>query len=162
MEHFFCLIEVCRLYLTPFLYIRNLTNLRRLSRCRVYYASYNHPCIFVLQLLDIVLREETLINVVRSVTRNGRSIILTALLALILVYLFSIVGFLFLKDDFLVDAEPRMPRIVSPGRHGIPYIVFRTLRTLNLFDQYLPLLIGFVSGLSKQLTKEMTFLNNES
>jgi hypothetical protein len=66
-------------------------------------------------LLDIVLREETLINVVRSVTRNGRSIILTALLALILVYLFSIVGFLFLKDDFLVEAEPRMPRIVDSG-----------------------------------------------
>ncbi|CAB4017715.1 inositol 1,4,5-trisphosphate receptor-like, partial [Paramuricea clavata] len=66
-------------------------------------------------LLDIVLREETLINVVRSVTRNGRSIILTALLALILVYLFSIVGFLFLKDDFLVDAEPRLPRIVDSG-----------------------------------------------
>lgn len=65
---------------------------------------------FFFQLLDVVFREETLINVIRSVTRNGRSIILTALLALILVYLFSIVGFLFLKDDFLVDAEPRLPR----------------------------------------------------
>ena len=70
---------------------------------------------YSLLLLDIVLREETLINVVRSVTRNGRSIILTALLALILVYLFSIVGFLFLKDDFLVEAEPRMPRVVNSG-----------------------------------------------
>lgn len=60
--------------------------------------------------MDVVFREETLINVIRSVTRNGRSIILTALLALILVYLFSIVGFLFLKDDFIVEAEPRLPR----------------------------------------------------
>ena len=59
----------------------------------------------------MVFREETLINVIRSVTRNGRSIILTALLALILVYLFSIVGFLFLKDDFIVEAEPRLPKI---------------------------------------------------
>ncbi|CAB0020562.1 unnamed protein product, partial [Nesidiocoris tenuis] len=58
-------------------------------------------------LLDVVYREETLLNVIRSVTRNGRSIILTAVLALILVYMFSIIGYMFFKDDFLVhvDAE---------------------------------------------------------
>ena len=44
-------------------------------------------------------------NVIRSVTRNGRSIVLTAILALILVYFFSIVGFLFFKDDFLMETE---------------------------------------------------------
>ena len=62
----------------------------------------------MLQLLDVVFREETLRNVFKSVTRNLRSIILTAVLALILVYLFSIIGFLFLKDDFLVETEPRL------------------------------------------------------
>ncbi|KAI9577167.1 hypothetical protein GQX74_009687 [Glossina fuscipes] len=41
-----------------------------------------------------------LINVIRSVTRNGRSIVLTTVLALILVYLFSII-----KDDFLVSVD---------------------------------------------------------
>ncbi|KAF7246677.1 Inositol 1,4,5-trisphosphate receptor type 2 [Varanus komodoensis] len=56
-------------------------------------------------LFDLVYREETLLNVIKSVTRNGRSIILTAVLALILVYLFSIVGFLFLKDDFIMEVE---------------------------------------------------------
>ena len=50
-------------------------------------------------------QEETLKNVIRSVTRNGRSIILTALLALILVYLFSIFGFLFFRDDFLLEVD---------------------------------------------------------
>lgn len=50
-------------------------------------------------------REETLLNVIKSVTRNGRSIILTAVLALILVYLFSIIGFLFLKDDFTMEVD---------------------------------------------------------
>lgn len=50
-------------------------------------------------------REETLLNVIRSVTRNGRSIILTAVLALILVYLFSIIGYMFFKDDFLVQVD---------------------------------------------------------
>lgn len=38
-------------------------------------------------------------------TRNGRSIILTAVLALILVYIFSVVGYVFFKDDFLVDVD---------------------------------------------------------
>ncbi|NIG58340.1 hypothetical protein BU61_1067 [Pontoporia blainvillei] len=55
-----------------------------------------------------VYREETLLNVIKSVTRNGRSIILTAVLALILVYLFSIVGYLFFKDDFILEVD-RLP-----------------------------------------------------
>lgn len=58
-----------------------------------------------MQLFDVVYREETLLNVIRSVTRNGRSIILTAVLALILVYMFSIIGFMFFKDDFLVTVD---------------------------------------------------------
>lgn len=53
----------------------------------------------------MVYREETLLNVIRSVTRNGRSIILTAVLALILVYMFSIIGYMFFKDDFLVTVD---------------------------------------------------------
>ena len=54
------------------------------------------------QMLDIIIREETLLNVIRSVTRNGKSILLTTVLALILVYLFSVVGFLFLRGQFFV------------------------------------------------------------
>jgi len=57
------------------------------------------------QLLDIVYREETLLNVIRSVTKNGRSILLTAVLAFILIYLFSIVGFIFFKDDFMIEVD---------------------------------------------------------
>uniref|UniRef100_A0A8C7QPM2 Inositol 1,4,5-trisphosphate receptor n=1 Tax=Oncorhynchus mykiss TaxID=8022 RepID=A0A8C7QPM2_ONCMY len=62
-----------------------------------------HEFFYSFLLFDLLNREETLLNVIKSVTRNGRSIVLTAVLALILVYLFSIVGFLFLKDDFLMD-----------------------------------------------------------
>ena len=61
-----------------------------------------------LQLFDLVYREETLLNVIKSVTRNGRSIVLTAVLALILVYLFSIVGYIFFKDDFILEVD-RIP-----------------------------------------------------
>ena len=53
------------------------------------------------QMLDIIIREETLLNVIRSVTRNGKSILLTTVLALILVYLFSVVGYLFLRGLFV-------------------------------------------------------------
>lgn len=64
-----------------------------------------HPFFYSILLFDVVYREETLLNVIRSVTRNGRSIILTAVLALILVYLFSIIGYIFFKDDFLVPVD---------------------------------------------------------
>ncbi|XP_078678588.1 inositol 1,4,5-trisphosphate receptor-like isoform X5 [Branchiostoma floridae x Branchiostoma belcheri] len=80
-----------------------------------YYVAYLILCVLGLTmheffysvlLLDVVYREETLLNVIRSVTRNGRSIVLTAVLAVILIYLFSIIGYLFFEDDFLVDVDP--------------------------------------------------------
>uniref|UniRef100_A0A8C9NTL9 Inositol 1,4,5-trisphosphate receptor n=1 Tax=Serinus canaria TaxID=9135 RepID=A0A8C9NTL9_SERCA len=76
-----------------------------------------HEFFYSLLLFDLVYREETLLNVIKSVTRNGRSIILTAVLALILVYLFSIVGYLFFKDDFIleVDKLPNETLLPEPG-----------------------------------------------
>ena len=40
-----------------------------------------------------------------SVRKNIRSIFFTFIFALILVYLFSIVGFAFFQDDFLIEAQ---------------------------------------------------------
>uniref|UniRef100_A0A4W5KAJ3 Inositol 1,4,5-trisphosphate receptor n=1 Tax=Hucho hucho TaxID=62062 RepID=A0A4W5KAJ3_9TELE len=71
-----------------------------------------HELFYSFLLFDLIYREETLFNVIKSVTRNGRSILLTALLALILVYLFSIVGFLCLKNDFIMEVDP-LPQIDS-------------------------------------------------
>uniref|UniRef100_A0A803YSI0 Inositol 1,4,5-trisphosphate receptor n=1 Tax=Meleagris gallopavo TaxID=9103 RepID=A0A803YSI0_MELGA len=78
-----------------------------------------HELFYSILLFDLIYREETLFNVIKSVTRNGRSILLTALLALILVYLFSIVGFLFLKDDFILEVD-RLPDSKAQGEpnHG--------------------------------------------
>lgn len=67
----------------------------------------------LLQLFDVVYREETLLNVIRSVTRNGRSIVFTAVLALILVYMFSIIGYMFFQDDFLVPVDDEVVRGIS-------------------------------------------------
>nr|XP_023019788.1 inositol 1,4,5-trisphosphate receptor-like [Leptinotarsa decemlineata] len=66
-----------------------------------------HPFFYSVLLFDVVYREETLLNVIRSVTRNGRSIILTAVLALILVYMFSIIGYMFFKNDFIVSVNKK-------------------------------------------------------
>uniref|UniRef100_A0A673N2D8 Inositol 1,4,5-trisphosphate receptor n=1 Tax=Sinocyclocheilus rhinocerous TaxID=307959 RepID=A0A673N2D8_9TELE len=71
-----------------------------------------HEFFYSILLFDLVRREETLLNVMRSVTKNGRSIFLTAALAIILVYLFSIVGFLFFKDDFLMQVD-RLPHTMK-------------------------------------------------
>uniref|UniRef100_A0A674EWC5 Inositol 1,4,5-trisphosphate receptor n=1 Tax=Salmo trutta TaxID=8032 RepID=A0A674EWC5_SALTR len=77
-----------------------------------------HEFFYSFLLFDLLNREETLLNVVKSVTRNGRSIVLTAVLALILVYLFSIVGFLFLKDDFRMDTPSPLLFIPEPLMAG--------------------------------------------
>uniref|UniRef100_A0A8C3MPK5 Inositol 1,4,5-trisphosphate receptor n=1 Tax=Geospiza parvula TaxID=87175 RepID=A0A8C3MPK5_GEOPR len=74
-----------------------------------------HEFFYSFLLFDLVYREETLLNVIKSVTKNGRSIILTAVLALILVYLFSIVGFLFLKDDFIMEVDRLKIRTPAAG-----------------------------------------------
>ncbi|XP_040008243.1 inositol 1,4,5-trisphosphate receptor type 3 isoform X4 [Xiphias gladius] len=71
-----------------------------------------HELFYSILLFDLIYREETLFNVIKSVTRNGRSILLTALLALILVYLFSIVGFLCLKEDFIMEVD-LLPQIAA-------------------------------------------------
>ena len=62
-------------------------------------------------------REETLLNVIFAVTKNGRSILLTAVLAVILIYLFSIIGFIFFQDDFLIEADVLNP-VVNKGRNS--------------------------------------------
>lgn len=75
------------------------------------------------QLFDLVYREETLLNVIKSVTRNGRSIVLTAVLALILVYLFSIVGYIFFKDDFILEVD-RIPNTTQSEDARLSFSTF--------------------------------------
>ena len=53
----------------------------------------------------MVYREETLLNVLKSVSRNLRSIVLTTVLAIILIYLFSIIGFICFQDDFFMEVD---------------------------------------------------------
>ena len=56
----------------------------------------------------MIFREETLQNVISAVTGNLRSIIFTFILALILVYFFSIFGFIFFqgKNPLTLSQNP--------------------------------------------------------
>jgi hypothetical protein len=73
--------------------------------------------IFCFQLLDMIFRNATLFQVTQSVTRNGKSIMLTMMLALILIYLFSVLGFVFFRDDFLTHIETRLFSSYSHHRY---------------------------------------------
>ncbi|CAI2351552.1 unnamed protein product [Caenorhabditis sp. 36 PRJEB53466] len=76
-----------------------------------------HPMIYSILLFDIVATEETLQNVIASVTRNYSSIVWTGLLAAILIYGFSILGFLFFRHDFYLEVDPvgSEPITISAG-----------------------------------------------
>uniref|UniRef100_A0A671XHQ3 Inositol 1,4,5-trisphosphate receptor n=1 Tax=Sparus aurata TaxID=8175 RepID=A0A671XHQ3_SPAAU len=80
---------------------------------------FYHVFFYSLLLFDLVYREETLLNVIKSVTRNGRSIVLTAVLALILVYLFSIVGYIFFKDDFILAVDRIPNKTLGTSKYSI-------------------------------------------
>lgn len=80
-------------------------------------------------------REETLLNVMRSVTKNGRSIFLTAVLAIILVYLFSIVGFLFFKDDFLMEVD-RHPALSTFEVYLVILVICSRMCSFGLTGHY--------------------------
>ncbi|CAF4174789.1 unnamed protein product [Rotaria socialis] len=87
----------------------NLTNFQL-----VYHVGYLLLCVlglclheffYSLLLLDVVYREDTLWNVIQCVVRNAKSVILTAVFAVIIIYLFAICGYLFIQDDFLMEVN---------------------------------------------------------
>ena len=66
----------------------------------------------------MIFREETLQNVISAVTGNLRSIIFTFILALILVYFFSIFGFIFFQGK---------KRVTSQDNETLKSLTFRRL-----------------------------------
>ena len=69
---FYCTISVCGLVLNPV------------------YVSF--------LLLDIIIRYETLGNVIQSVTKNIKSLMMTLILILIILYIYACIGFFFFHD----------------------------------------------------------------
>ena len=71
-------------------------------------GAFLSPFWFAGHLLMIVNKSVLLHIVIRSVLLNGWSLLLTALLTLIVVYLFIIIGYVFFEEDFVGSAN-------SPG-----------------------------------------------
>uniref|UniRef100_A0A673IT68 Inositol 1,4,5-trisphosphate receptor type 1-like n=1 Tax=Sinocyclocheilus rhinocerous TaxID=307959 RepID=A0A673IT68_9TELE len=90
-----------------------------------------HVFFYSLLLFDLIYREETLLNVIKSVTRNGRSIVLTAVLALILVYLFSIVGYIIFKDDFILTVDRISNKTLAVGVQSTAVVIEDKERTCD-------------------------------
>ena len=86
-----------------------------------------HPFFFSLLTLFVMKDEETLLNVMKSVTKNAKSILLTAVFAVILVYIFAFIGFIFFRDDFIIEAEG-LPEIESQTSAADKYKGKRSLR----------------------------------
>ncbi|CAF3819449.1 unnamed protein product, partial [Rotaria magnacalcarata] len=94
---------------------------------------------FLMELLDMIFRDATLFQVTQSVTRNGKSIMLTMMLALILIYLFSLMGFIFFRDDFLTNIQTRL-------HSSYPHHRYRrannTLKTMTLTPTTIPSILN--------------------
>ena len=64
------------------------------------------PFWFAFHLLDVITKSPDLQNVFRAVTQNGRSILMTAFFGVIIVYLYAIIGLVYLRDVFVVGDYP--------------------------------------------------------
>lgn len=65
-------------------------------------GNFLSPFFFAFHLLDLLHRVETLKAVVKSVTYNGRQLIMTVLLVAVVVYIYTIFGFSIFRDTAVV------------------------------------------------------------
>jgi hypothetical protein len=98
-------------FLRPVILVFNVTFLLREPTVLYYIAyvtvtwlgNFVSPFFFCYHLLDIVYRYETLKSVMQSVTRNGRQLLMTAVLMSVLIYIYAIIGFLFFRQTYFVS-----------------------------------------------------------
>ena len=64
------------------------------------------PFWFAFHLLDIITKSKDLQAVFQAVTQNGRSIMMTAVFGVIIVYIYAIIGYVYLSDSFAVGGFP--------------------------------------------------------
>ena len=56
------------------------------------------PVFYAFHLLDVIERFPTLKDVIRSVTMNIKQLLMTAMLGVILIYLYGVIAFMFIPD----------------------------------------------------------------
>lgn len=58
------------------------------------------PPLYGFHLLDLAMRSDLIQNVLQAVTQNAKSIVLTALLAVIVIYIYAVIGFFFINSSY--------------------------------------------------------------
>jgi len=63
--------------------------------------GFPYPPFFAFHMLDLSLRNPTVESVLKAVTLNGKAILLTGFLVLVIIYIYSMVAFFSFSDDYL-------------------------------------------------------------
>lgn len=61
------------------------------------------PIFYSFHLVDVINRFPQLQNVIASVTKNGNQLLMTAMLGIIIIYIYSALGFIFVFDTYYDD-----------------------------------------------------------
>jgi hypothetical protein len=61
------------------------------------------PIFYSCHLADVINRKPQLKSVIKAVTLNGSSIMMTAMLGLIIIYIYSVFAYQFVSDTFYDD-----------------------------------------------------------
>ena len=64
---------------------------------------FNSPVFYAMQLLDIINRFPSLTNVIKAITVNKNQLLMTAMLELILIYIYTVLLFTFFFDHYFND-----------------------------------------------------------
>jgi hypothetical protein len=83
----------------------NVDNIYLLVYIGISIGAWFYPLLYCILLLDVIRRSETLRDVLRSITMNYKQLLLTSLLALFVLFLFSIVGFASLGEYYATQKE---------------------------------------------------------
>eukprot|EP01060_Flectonema_neradi_P021121 TRINITY_DN2863_c0_g2_i1.p1 TRINITY_DN2863_c0_g2~~TRINITY_DN2863_c0_g2_i1.p1 ORF type:complete len:2995 (+),score=446.88 TRINITY_DN2863_c0_g2_i1:928-8985(+) len=65
------------------------------------FGFFIEPLFLSVHLISIARASDVLINVIRAVTQNGKALILTCILGMVVIYLFSVVAYIFFQDALL-------------------------------------------------------------
>ncbi|XP_033730119.1 LOW QUALITY PROTEIN: inositol 1,4,5-trisphosphate receptor type 2-like [Pecten maximus] len=103
----------------------------------IYYGYF-----FSFHLLHIAELNQLLKRVIQAVTTNGMSLLLVALLGLAIMFIYSLVGFAFLRERFFKESEGRHCRTVAQcfvtiTHHGfvdVPYTTFESAMDSDIND----------------------------
>eukprot|EP01059_Diplonema_ambulator_P036495 TRINITY_DN9103_c0_g1_i1.p1 TRINITY_DN9103_c0_g1~~TRINITY_DN9103_c0_g1_i1.p1 ORF type:complete len:2700 (+),score=824.86 TRINITY_DN9103_c0_g1_i1:45-8144(+) len=69
--------------------------------------GFSSPLFLSVHLVSIARASDVLHNVIRAVTQNGKALLLTCVLGMVVVYLFSVVAYIFFQDAIRTDTgEP--------------------------------------------------------